>query len=157
MKPKIILGIDPGYGIVGFGIVKVEKNKVSHICHGVIKTLAKSSFADRLTTIANDLEEIIKSYPITHSAVEKLYFTNNQKTAIDVGQARGVILLTLNKFNLPIVELTPLQVKQGITSYGQADKIQIQKMIKAILNLDKIPKPDDAADALAIAITGSQY
>ena len=156
-KEQIILGIDPGYGIVGFGLVKKSGSKLTHISHGVITTPAKIDFVERLKIISTDLKKIIKKYKPDASAVEKIYFAKNLKTATDVGQARGVILLILIENNLPIVELTPLQVKQGVTGYGQADKRQIQEMVKAILGLKLIPKPDDAADALAVAITAANF
>jgi len=157
MKNKTILGIDPGYGIVGFGLVNVSQNKLSHINHGVIKTNSKSDFADRLEIIADDLDFILKKYKPNFACVEKIFFAKNQKTAIDVGQARGVILLTLKKNKVPILELTPLQIKQGLTSYGKAEKGQMQRMVKTILKLNSTPKPDDAADALAAAIVALNY
>lgn len=151
--PQIILGIDPGYGITGFGFIKEHKNKLEVLAYGVIRTPAKMHFPDRLKIISEDLKGLIKKYKPTIAGVEKLYFAKNAKTAMDVGQARGVILLSLIESNIPIIEVTPLQVKQGITGYGKAQKPQIQEMVKRLLNLAKIPKPDDAADALAIAIT----
>lgn len=150
---NIILGIDPGYGITGYAFIRENGNKIEAINYGVITTPAKMEFVDRLKVIAEDLNELIKRYKPDYAGIEKIYFAKNAKTAIDVGQARGAILLTLVQKNIPIVELTPLQVKQGITGYGKAEKRQIQEMVKSILGLKSIPKPDDAADALAIAIT----
>lgn len=157
MKPssKIILGIDPGYGITGFGFIRAEKNKIEVLAYGVIRTPAKMNFPDRLKILSEDLRGLIKKYPPDVAGVEKLFFAKNAKTAMDVGQARGVILLSLIENNIPIIEITPLQVKQGLTGYGKAEKRQIQEMVKILLNLKVIPKPDDAADALAVAITVS--
>lgn len=152
-KDQIILGIDPGLATVGYGLVKQEKGKLFIINYGIISTQAGHNFEARLLQIHKELEKIIKKYKPDTIAVEELFFCKNVKTAIKVGQARGVILLTCQMENLPIYEYTPLQVKQAITSYGKADKNQVQQMVKTILNLKQIPKPDDAADALAIAIT----
>lgn len=154
---KIVLGVDPGYGIVGFGFIKESKGNIEVLAYGVIRTPAKIDFIDRLKIISDDLKLLIKKYKPDMAGVEKIFFAKNTKTAIDVAQARGVILLSLIEANLPVVEITPLQVKQGLTGYGKADKRQIQQMVKTILKLKSIPKPDDAADALAIAITTSQY
>ena len=154
-KSTTILGIDPGYGIVGFGVIEMRDNHPFHVTHGVITTPAKMELIDRIKIITQDLQDIIIKYNPDAVVLEKLFFANNQKTAIDVGQARGAMLGVISTCNLPIIELTPLQVKQGITSYGKADKKQIQSMVQKILKLKSIPKPDDAADALAIAITGS--
>ena len=151
-KDKIILGIDPGYGLTGYGVIKVSGNKYKTLDYGVIKTLVGEEFKDRLKYLHQDLEKIIKKYKPDLAAVEELFFFKNVKTAIKVGQARGVILLGLCLAGIPIVEFTPLQVKQAVSGYGQADKKQVQKMVKLLLNLEEIPKPDDAADALAIAI-----
>lgn len=152
---QIILGIDPGYGITGFGFIKENKGKIEVLAYGVIRTPAKMDFVDRLKILSEDLNDLIKKYKPTIAGVEKLYFAKNAKTAMDVGQARGVILLSLIKANIEIIELTPLQVKQGITGYGKAEKRQVQEMVKRMLNLKTIPQPDDAADALAVAITVS--
>jgi len=153
VKQHVILGIDPGYGITGFAFIRESGNKVEPLNYGVIRTPAKMEFSERLKIIADDLAHLIKKYQPEYAGIEKIFFAKNTKTAIDVGQARGAILLTLVNHNVPIIELTPLQVKQGITGYGKAEKRQVQEMVKSILNLKAIPKPDDAADALAIAIT----
>jgi len=150
---KIILGIDPGLATVGYGLIKQEKGKLFIINYGIISTHASHNFETRLFQIHKELEKIIKKYKPDTIAVEELFFCKNVKTAIKVGQARGVILLTAQIQNVLIHEYTPLQVKQAITGYGRADKNQIQQMVKTILKLKDIPKPDDAADALAIAIT----
>lgn len=154
---KTILGIDPGIADTGFGVVECEGNKLTCITYGSIKTKANTPLADRLEIINNELTEIIKKYSPNLMSVEELFFCNNAKTALIVGQARGVILLTAKQHNLPICEFTPLQVKQAVSTYGKADKAQVQKMVKMLLNLKEIPKPDDAADALAIAICASNH
>lgn len=150
---SIILGIDPGIADTGFGIIKKENNgKLSCLAYGSIKTKAKTNLADRLFIIGEELNKIIKKHKPDMVAVEKLFFSKNVKTALIVGEARGVVMLTARQNNLPIEEFTPLQVKQAVSTYGRAGKDQVQKMVKLILNLKEIPKPDDAADALAIAI-----
>ena len=148
----IILGIDPGLATVGFGIVKFERQRFLTLNYGAIITPAKMPVPERLQMIYNNLQQIIDSYNPTDLVVEELFFNTNQKTIIAVSEARGVILLAAQKNNLYIDEYTPLQVKQAVVGYGRAEKIQVMTMVKNILNLDKIPKPDDAADALAIAI-----
>ncbi len=146
-----ILGIDPGYGIVGYGVINRSGNKLTYVTHGVITTPKDEQFEKRLETIYDSIVEIIDTYKPNLAAVESLYFYKNAKTAIYVGEARGVILLALRKSGLEIVEFTPHQVKINISGYGRSEKEQIQKMVKLLLNLDEIPKPDDAADALAVA------
>ncbi len=151
-KVEYILGIDPGYGRVGYGIIKKEKGEYLYVNHGCIETFINQTFLERLEMIHNELNKIIKTYPITYSAVEELFFYKNVKTAMAVGQARGVILLTLRLAGLPVYEFTPLQIKQALTGYGRADKKQIEKMVE--VNLGKLKKQhDDAVDALATAIT----
>jgi crossover junction endodeoxyribonuclease RuvC len=148
----VILGLDPGIATTGYGIIKKEPNGLSCVCFGCIKTSPNIGPSERLTLIRKELVFIIKKYNPDRSAVEKLFFTKNVKTAISVSHARGVVLETLNEHFLPAYEYTPLQVKQAVTSYGKADKTQVQKMVRVLLNLREIPKPDDAADALAVAI-----
>ena len=150
------MGIDPGYGIIGFAFLKVSKNCYETLNYGVIRTLVKLSFVQRLEVISRDLDKLIKKYKPDVAGVEQIYFAKNAKTAINVGQARGVILLKLIENKVPVREFTPLQVKQALTSYGRADKKQMQAIVKMILGLRETPKPDDAADALAIAITTAQ-
>lgn len=152
-KKKIILGIDPGIADTGWGIISQEADRVKFIACGSVKTSAKADFITRLKTLHLELAKIIKKYRPAAAAVEQLFFCKNVKTALAVGQARGVALMTIAENNLPIFEYTPLQVKQALTSYGQADKNQVGQMVKVMLNLNAVPKPDDAADALAIAIT----
>lgn len=153
----VILGIDPGYATVGYGVIKKEGSKISAVAFGVIKTGAKVSFPKRLLEIAGGIDEIIKKYKPEAVAIEKLFFFKNQKTAIDVGQARGATVLKVAEHNLPLREFTPLEVKQALTGYGRADKRQMQEMVKVIFGLKTIPKPDDAADALAIAYAGAVF
>lgn len=151
-KPKIILGIDPGYGITGFGIVEVAGSKVSCYSYGSIETSSDQDFSERLHTLHKELSLLIEKYKPDLIVVEELFFSKNVKTAIKVAQARGVILLTAKIAAIKVVEFTPVQVKQAISSYGKADKKQVQQMVKLLLGLNKIPQPDDAADALAIGI-----
>ncbi|HEX9664439.1 MAG TPA: crossover junction endodeoxyribonuclease RuvC [Patescibacteria group bacterium] len=149
---QIILGIDPGVATTGYGIIEKIVSQLTLIDYGCILTKAKTPLPERFQTIHQELKKIIKKYNPSVVAVEELFFFKNVKTALIVGQARGVVLLTAIQKNLPVYEYTPLQVKQATTTYGRADKQQVQQMVKAILNLKEIPKPDDAADALAVAI-----
>lgn len=148
-----VLGIDPGTAIVGFSILDFENNKFNVIDYGCIYTDKDMAMEDRLCKIYTELSEIIDKYNPEEMAIEELFYFKNNKTVISVGQARGVIVLCGRQKNLKISHYTPLQVKTGITGYGKAEKKQIQLMVQRILNLKEIPKPDDAADALAIAIT----
>jgi crossover junction endodeoxyribonuclease RuvC len=150
-----ILGIDPGTGILGFGIIEVEKNKTRLVDAGVIRTPVKEDDAVRLETIFDELTDIISQTKPTAMSVEKLFFAQNVTTAMTVSQARGVVLLCGRQAGLDIFEYTPLQIKQALTGYGRADKKQIQEMVRVILQLKAVPKPDDCADALAAAITHS--
>lgn len=147
-----IIGIDPGYAIVGFGIIEYNKSSFSTVQYGAITTPADMDFNSRLKVIYDDLCSVLDSFRPEYLAIERLYFTSNQKTAIAVAEARGVTLLAARQRNIPIYEYTPLQVKQSVTGYGKAIKKQVQEMTKRILNLPEIPKPDDTADALAIAV-----
>lgn len=148
-----ILGIDPGIADTGYGIIqKDESGNLLCIDYGSIKTMAKTGMPERLEIINKELNRIIKKYNPNLIAIEQLFFCNNAKTAIVVGQARGVAILTARQNKISVTEFTPLQVKQAVSAYGRASKMQVQKMVKIILNLEEIPKPDDAADALAIAI-----
>lgn len=148
----IILGIDPGYAIVGYGVIEYLGNRYATLRYGAVLTPAKTQFETRLLQIYDELDALMKRYKPEALAIEKLFFNNNQKTVIDVSQARGVILLAAIKNNVPIYEYTPLQVKQAVVGYGRADKKQVQEMTKMILHLEAVPKPDDTADALAMAI-----
>lgn len=151
----IILGIDPGLATVGYGVIKSENGNVTPIDYGVILTPKEAHFFDRLYMIEKSTEKLLLKYNPDEVAMEELFFNNNAKTAIDVAQARGVTLVTCMKHTRKLFEYTPLQIKQALTGYGRADKKQIQEMVKRLLNLKKIPKPDDAADALAVALTHS--
>lgn len=147
-----ILGIDPGYAIVGWGVVEHQKSRFGTLGYGAILTTADMDFNCRLRQIFTDLSAILAQYAPEAMAVERLFFTTNQKTAIDVAQARGVILLAASLRSVPIFEYTPLQVKQSVVGYGKAEKKQVMIMTQRILGLSEMPKPDDTADALAIAI-----
>lgn len=148
----IILGIDPGIADTGYGVIKKEGGKLLCLDYGSIKTSSKIEIPDRLEIINLELNNIIKKYKPNLISVEQLFFCKNVKTALVVGQARGVVLLTAKQNKLKIIEFTPLQIKQAVSAYGKATKDQVQKMVKIILNLKTIPQPDDAADALAAAI-----
>ena len=147
-----ILGIDPGYAIVGFGITEYSGSKFLPVEYGAIITHADTEFPQRLKAIADDMDFIFEKYKPDCMSIEKLFFNSNQKTGIDVAQARGVIVLSAVRHDIPIFEYTPLQVKQSVVGYGRAEKKQVMDMTRRILKLEKIPKPDDAADALALAI-----
>lgn len=155
-KNKIILGIDPGIADTGFGVIRInDKGVLECLDYGSITTKAGTALSVRLKTLHEQLQKIIEEYRPDIMAVEELFFCKNVKTAIVVGQARGVILLTGEMNKLLLKEYTPLQVKQAVSTYGQASKLQVQKMVKVILRLAELPKPDDAADALAVAICAS--
>ena len=151
----IYLGIDPGTATTGVGIIKKNENQKQEfkiLEFGVIETNKKLSDSARLKVLYDDLVSVIKKYSPKYVGVEKLFFTKNQTTAMTVSQARGVVLLACQQANIPLLELTPLQVKNTLCGYGKADKKQIQSMVQKTFNLKRIPKPDDAADALAIAL-----
>jgi len=147
-----VLGIDPGTAITGYAVVEDEGGQLQLIDLGVINTPAKSPLPSRLQKIYTDLQHAIKTHQPDAAAVEQLFFSRNVRTAMAVGHARGVTLLALADAGLPIAEYTPMQIKQAVTGYGNADKRQIQEMVRMLLNLDEIPRPDDAADAAAVAI-----
>ncbi len=147
-----ILGIDPGYATIGYGIVEYDNFRFKTIAYGAITTPADKVFFDRLCDIYEDMTTLIEKYNPDCLAIERLYFNTNTTTAIDVAQARGVILLAARKSEISISEYTPLQVKQSITGYGRAEKHQVMEMVKNLLQLKSVPKPDDTADALALAI-----
>jgi len=149
---RIILGIDPGIADTGYGLICDDGGKISCLAYGSIKTSSKDELIDRLDSLHSKLSVIIKKYKPEVAAVEELFFSKNVKTALTVGQARGVILLALSQNKLKFLEFKPSQVKQMVACYGGANKEQVQKMVQRILHLKEIPKPDDAADALAIAM-----
>lgn len=148
----VILGIDPGYAIVGWGVVEYSHSKFRVLGYGAITTEAKTPFPERLQIIYNDMCYLFDKYKPEAMSMEKLFYNSNQKTVIDVAQARGVITLAAQMYGKDIFEYTPLQVKQSVTGYGRAEKKQVMEMTKSILGLKEVPKPDDTADALAMAI-----
>lgn len=149
----VVLGIDPGTASLGWGIIKRTEEVAYKVeAYGCIKTDKSNLFSRRLEEIHRELSKIIKKYEPDVAAVEQLFFAKNVKTAISVGEARGVAILAAVQANLAVAEYTPLQVKQSLVGYGRAEKKQMQKMLKVLLGLEDIPKPDDAADALAIAL-----
>lgn len=148
----IIIGIDPGYAIVGIGVVEYNGNRFRTLEYNAITTPAGMPTVERLKKIYTEMTSYLVRYDPDAVAIEELFFNSNQKTAINVAQARGVLLVAVANANVPISEYTPLQVKQSVTGYGRADKGQVQQMVKTILGLNAIPKPDNAADALALAI-----
>lgn len=147
-----ILGIDPGLATVGFAIINAEKNNIIFEKCGIITTPAHTKLSSRLSIIYNDISQVIKLYNPDVVSIEELFFNTNVTTGISVAHARGVILLSCNYNNLNVFEYTPLQVKQSVVGYGRAEKKQVMEMVKKICKLDEIPKPDDAADAIALAI-----
>jgi crossover junction endodeoxyribonuclease RuvC len=150
----IVLGIDPGIATTGYGVVREDENgQIVALAYGALLTPKTDTLPERLLSLRRQLVKLIDEWRPADSAVEALFFATNLKTAMAVGQARGVILVTLHEAGVQIAEYTPLQVKQAITGYGQADKKQMQLTTQMLLSLEKPPKPDDAADALAIAIT----
>lgn len=147
-----ILGIDPGIAIVGFGFIDQQGSKLTPVQYGCIKTEANSDPSLRLKQIYEAIEQLIDKYKPDAVAIEKLFFNRNVTTALTVGQARGVLMLAAAQRDITVAEYTPLQVKQAVVGYGKAEKHQVQDMVKLLLNLQQVPKPDDVADALAIAI-----
>jgi crossover junction endodeoxyribonuclease RuvC len=153
----IVLGIDPGIATTGYGVVREERNgQLTALAQGVIETPKTEALPRRLQMLRDQLRALISQWQPNEIAIEELFFATNAKTAMVVGQARGVVLLTLQDAGHGLHEYTPLQVKQAVSGYGKADKKQMQEMVRLLLNLSAIPKPDDAADALAIAITHLQ-
>ncbi len=148
----IILGIDPGIAIVGYGVINYEAGRFSVIDYGAVTTKAGMKLSDRLRNIYEDIHILIERFHPDVCAIEELFFNTNVTTGIAVAHGRGVIMLAATVQNLPVYEYTPLQVKQAVTGYGRADKAQIQRMVKSLLNLPAVPKPDDVSDALAVAI-----
>ncbi len=148
----IIMGIDPGFATTGYGIIEHKENKFSVIDYGAITTKAGIALCERLYKLNVELEQIIMMYKPDTVSVEELFFNKNVKTALSVGHGRGVALLSAARCGVEVFEYTPLQIKQAVVGYGRAQKAQVQQMVKIILNLNEIPKPDDVADALAAAI-----
>jgi len=148
----IALGFDPGTATTGYGVVESQGNKLIHIAHGIISTSPDNHFAERLEQIFDEATALINQYKPDSVAIEEIFFTKNITTGIAVAQARGVLALTAQQANLPIGEFSPREMKSAVAGYGKADKKQIQEMVKILLNLDALPKPDDSADALGLAI-----
>jgi crossover junction endodeoxyribonuclease RuvC len=148
----LTLGIDPGTATLGWGLVEENGHGLKQLAHGCVKTSPKSPSSERLGILFTEIRALIRKHKPDQVAVEKLFFGKNAKTAISVGEARGVVLLAAHEEGVPIAEYTPLQVKIAATGYGRAEKCQVQQMVKNLLKLECIPKPDDAADALAVAI-----
>lgn len=148
----VILGIDPGIGRTGWGVVHSQAGRVTLLDFGCIETAANSTPADRLMAISAAVDRLVSRFIPVVAGVETLLFNTNSKTVMAVGQARGVVLVTLAKRKVALKELSPLQVKLAVTGYGRADKVQVQRMVKTLLGLERIPKPDDAADALAVCL-----
>jgi crossover junction endodeoxyribonuclease RuvC len=147
-----VLGIDPGIAVTGYGVVEELRGELNPLAFGVIRTPADRSLPARLQLIYRGVRELAAEWKPTTAAVEELFFSRNVRTAMSVGQARGATLLALVDAGLAVAEYTPLAVKQAVTGYGSADKVQMQEMVRLLLGLAKIPRPDDAADALAVAI-----
>jgi crossover junction endodeoxyribonuclease RuvC len=147
-----VIGIDPGTAITGWGVVEGDGNQLTMVAYGVVTTPAGTPLPQRLQTIYHELTGIVQEWQPETSAIEELFFSKNAKTALAVGHGRGAAMLALANANLPIVEYKPLEIKQAITGHGGADKQQMQQMVKLLLELDDIPRPDDAADGLAVAI-----
>lgn len=148
----IIVGIDPGYAITGYGVIQHQSNRLKVFDYGVVSTKASVPFEIRLLTIFQEITALIERYSPDVLAIEELFFSRNTTTAIGTAQARGVVILAAAKAGIPVFEYTPMQVKLAVTGYGRADKNQVSQMVKALLCLEKIPCKDDAADALAVAI-----
>lgn len=148
----LIIGIDPGYAICGYGIIEERNHKFRALDYGVITTQARVPFEERLMAIHDGTRALIERYKPDVMAIEELFFNQNTKTAMGTAQARGVVILAAAKANLPVFEYKPSQVKNAVTGYGKADKQQVQKMVQMLLQLQEVPRPDDAADALAVAI-----
>jgi len=148
----IILGIDPGTAIMGYGLIEQKGNHLSALAYACWRTPAHTPLAERLFMLYEQIDPFLRENPPDHMAIEELFFNRNTTTALAVAHARGVVMLAGAQHGIPVYEYTPLQVKQAVVGYGRADKNQVQQMVKGLLKLDKIPKPDDTADALAIAI-----
>jgi len=154
---RVILGIDPGIADTGYGFIRVKGASLECLAYGSIKTPAGLPLPERLALLYGELSTLVKKYRPQAAGIEQLFFNKNVRTALIVGQARGVALLAVSQQGVPLMDFTPAQVKQSVSAYGQASKMQIQKMVKLILKLEELPRPDDAADALAVAICGANH
>jgi len=152
IKKQVIIGIDPGYAITGYGIVEKSGNQLRMVDYGVIETKPKTDFEIRLLTINEHIRSLLEIYKPDYMAVEELFLSRNTTTAIGTAQARGVVIVEAARANIPVYEFTPGQIKLAVTGYGKAEKNQVQMMVQRLLGLREIPKPDDAADGLAVAI-----
>lgn len=152
-----ILGLDPGTAITGYGVIDADEGTLTAVTYGVIKTLAKDPMPRRLQIIEQGLKQLLAEYRPDSAGIEEVFFGRNVTTAITVGQARGVLILTLANAGIPISEYSPPKIKDAVTGYGKADKSQVQLMVRNLLNLEETPRPDDAADGLAVAITHYHY
>jgi len=152
-----ILGIDPGTTIIGYGIIESDRHNYQAVEYGVCRTPSLVNNSERVVLVFDFFKTLIKKHQPDRAAIEKLFFFKNAKTLMPVSEMRGIIILALSQSGIPIFEFTPLQVKQAVVSYGRAEKLQVQKMTSLILGLKEIPKPDDAADALAVAICAANY
>ena len=148
----LVLGVDPGLATTGYGLVREAEGGLQAVAYGVVTTSAEDALPERLRQLYRELSALIQKYQPDEGAVEELFFSQNVRTAMSVGQARGVALLALADANLPVTDYTPLTVKQAVSGFGGADKIQMQTTVKMLLRLESLPRPDDAADALAVAI-----
>jgi crossover junction endodeoxyribonuclease RuvC len=148
----LVLGIDPGLATTGYGLVRESKGGLQAVAYGVVTTTAKRSLPERLQQLYKELSDLIQTHRPDEGAVEELFFSRNVRTAMSVGQARGVALLAMANANLPVADYTPLTIKQAVSGFGGADKVQMQTTVKMLLRLENVPRPDDAADALAVAI-----
>lgn len=155
VKPRIVIGIDPGYGRLGFAVIDSFSGKSTSLTHGVITTEANGEIGKRLAEIAIDIRWLLKRFPPDLLVIEELFFAKSTTTALKVAEVRGVVLLLAAESGIPVVQVKPNEVKMATTGYGRADKKQMQEMVKVLFGLKAIPKPDDAADALAIAFTGA--
>jgi len=155
-QQRIIVGFDPGLADTGFGVIKVQGDTLTCLAYGSLRTPAKVDLTKRLSLLYQKVQEVLEKYKPDLVGIEQLFFCRNVTTAFGVGQARGVVMLAIGQRSIPYLEFTPLQVKQAVVGYGQGSKQQVQRMVKLILNLKTIPKPDDAADGLAIALCAAQ-
>ncbi|MCP4361836.1 MAG: crossover junction endodeoxyribonuclease RuvC [Chloroflexi bacterium] len=152
-----ILGLDPGTATTGYGIIDEDEGQLTAVTYGTITTSPKQEMPQRLQTIQQELKQLLQEYQPDTAGIEEVFFGRNVTTAITVGQARGVLILTLANANIPIGEYSPPKIKDAVTGYGKADKNQVQLMVRNLLNLEETPRPDDAADGLAVAITHYHY
>ena len=153
----LTLGVDPGTARLGYGVIRSRGQEREALAYGVLETSAAVPMPERLLTLHSGLRDVIEEFLPSSMAVERLFFARNVTTAIAVGQARGVILLAAAQFGIPVSEYTPAEIKQSVSGYGKADKGQMQEMVRLVLGLDHIPQPDDAADALAVALCHTQF